>query len=61
MSHCRLLCCFRGVSAYRCVAVKAINSFEQFCINLCNEKLQKHFVGCVFGSEILNYQVIELN
>ena len=50
------LCC-----SQRCVAVKAINSFEQFCINLCNEKLQKHFVGCVFGSEILNYQVIELN
>jgi len=34
---------------------KVINGFEQFCINLTNEKLQKHFVDCVFGLEIQQY------
>lgn len=38
-----------------------VNSFEQFCINLCNEKLQNHFVGCVFNTEILNYRSEGLN
>ena len=35
---------------------KLVNSFEQFCINLCNEKLQNHFVQCVFAVEISQYQ-----
>jgi len=35
---------------------KLVNSFEQFCINLCNEKLQNHFVSCVFDVEIAQYQ-----
>jgi myosin heavy subunit len=34
---------------------KNMNSFEQFCINLCNEKLQNLFVKCVFTFEINQY------
>lgn len=34
---------------------KVMNSFEQFCINLCNEKLQNLFVRCVFTFEINQY------
>eukprot|EP00656_Telonema_subtile_P046528 TRINITY_DN5300_c0_g1_i2.p1 TRINITY_DN5300_c0_g1~~TRINITY_DN5300_c0_g1_i2.p1 ORF type:complete len:697 (+),score=225.18 TRINITY_DN5300_c0_g1_i2:416-2506(+) len=34
---------------------KVMNSFEQFCINLCNEKLQNLFVRCVFSFEINQY------
>ena len=34
----------------------SFNSFEQFCINLCNEKLQNHFVKCVFSNEIAQYR-----
>jgi len=33
-----------------------VNSFGQFCINLTNEKLQNHFVNCVFTLEIAQYQ-----
>jgi len=29
----------------------SVNSFEQFCINLCNEQLQGHFVDCIFKLE----------
>eukprot|EP00656_Telonema_subtile_P042724 TRINITY_DN4855_c0_g1_i12.p1 TRINITY_DN4855_c0_g1~~TRINITY_DN4855_c0_g1_i12.p1 ORF type:complete len:707 (-),score=167.75 TRINITY_DN4855_c0_g1_i12:1651-3771(-) len=47
---------FEFVEQSQLVPGKVVNSFEQFCINLCNEKLQKHFVECVFGSEILNYK-----
>ena len=28
-----------------------MNSFEQFCINLCNETLQAQFIKVVFGVE----------
>ena len=33
-----------------------VNSLEQFCINLCNEKLQNHYVQCVFDQEIQEYK-----
>jgi len=29
----------------------SVNSFEQFCINLCNEQLQEHLVNVIFGLE----------
>jgi len=32
-------------------AAPNVNSFEQFCINLCNEQLQGHFVDCIFKLE----------
>ena len=40
---------------------KVVNSFEQFCINLTNEKLQQHFVECVFTTEIAQYREQGLN
>eukprot|EP00656_Telonema_subtile_P056929 TRINITY_DN9247_c0_g2_i6.p1 TRINITY_DN9247_c0_g2~~TRINITY_DN9247_c0_g2_i6.p1 ORF type:complete len:1008 (+),score=215.87 TRINITY_DN9247_c0_g2_i6:201-3224(+) len=47
---------FEFVEREKLIPGSVVNSFEQFCINLCNEKLQNHFVGCVFNSEILNYK-----
>lgn len=47
---------FEFVDREKLIPGSVVNSFEQFCINLCNEKLQNHFVGCVFNSEILNYK-----
>eukprot|EP00658_Telonema_sp_P-2_P011550 TRINITY_DN14415_c0_g1_i6.p1 TRINITY_DN14415_c0_g1~~TRINITY_DN14415_c0_g1_i6.p1 ORF type:complete len:926 (+),score=160.55 TRINITY_DN14415_c0_g1_i6:64-2841(+) len=47
---------FEFVEMDKLIPGSVVNSFEQFCINLCNEKLQNHFVGCVFNSEILNYR-----
>lgn len=35
---------------------KDFNGINQYFINLCNEKLQNHFVNTVFGNEILAYQ-----
>ncbi|GAB5364744.1 hypothetical protein AAMO2058_000996500 [Amorphochlora amoebiformis] len=32
------------------------NSFEQLCINLANEKLQNHFLKCVFQMEVSLYK-----
>jgi len=34
----------------------SMNSFEQYCINFCNEKLQGHFVDCVLKSEQAVYK-----
>ena len=34
---------------------QSLNSFEQFCINLCNEKLQNLFVGLIFDMENAMY------
>eukprot|EP00658_Telonema_sp_P-2_P083776 TRINITY_DN9160_c0_g5_i1.p1 TRINITY_DN9160_c0_g5~~TRINITY_DN9160_c0_g5_i1.p1 ORF type:complete len:1074 (+),score=297.10 TRINITY_DN9160_c0_g5_i1:181-3402(+) len=45
---------FEFVEDQKLVANKLVNSLEQFCINLCNEKLQNHFVECVFLIEIKN-------
>jgi len=47
---------FEFVEDHLLVPGKTMNSFEQFCINLCNEKLQNHFVECVFKVEIAQYQ-----
>ena len=32
-----------------------VNSFEQFCINFCNEKLQNHFNETTFKNEEITY------
>eukprot|EP00656_Telonema_subtile_P043448 TRINITY_DN4980_c0_g1_i1.p1 TRINITY_DN4980_c0_g1~~TRINITY_DN4980_c0_g1_i1.p1 ORF type:complete len:701 (-),score=184.47 TRINITY_DN4980_c0_g1_i1:156-2258(-) len=45
---------FEFVEEKKLVPGKLVNSLEQFCINLCNEKLQNHFVECVFLIEIKN-------
>ena len=38
-----------------------MNSFEQLCINLANEKLQSHFNGHIFKLEQTVYEQEALN
>ena len=37
------------------------NGFEQFCINLANEKLQQHFNQHVFKMEQIEYEKEEID
>ncbi len=38
-----------------------VNSFEQLCINYCNEKLQQYFIGYILKKELELYAAEEIS